>query len=88
MTTTRVQHASPGANYAHVADREWYSDAEMPSDVVSQGCKDISYQLVHNTDINVRSLVHYLIFYMYELIFFFFYMNDSNCLLKLQYTSL
>ncbi|KAK3533393.1 hypothetical protein QTP70_019337 [Hemibagrus guttatus] len=53
VTTTRVQHASPGANYAHVADRDWYSDAELPASAASEGCKDISYQLVHNTDINV-----------------------------------
>ncbi|XP_060796640.1 intestinal-type alkaline phosphatase [Neoarius graeffei] len=53
VTTTRVQHASPGASYAHIADRGWYSDADLPADAVSQGCKDIAYQLVHNTDINV-----------------------------------
>ncbi|GAA6095827.1 intestinal-type alkaline phosphatase [Tachysurus ichikawai] len=53
VTTTRVQHASPAANYAHVADRDWYGDAELPASAASQGCKDIAYQLVHNTDINV-----------------------------------
>ncbi|XP_053368943.1 intestinal-type alkaline phosphatase [Clarias gariepinus] len=53
VTTTRVQHASPGANYAHVADRDWYSDAELPAGASGEGCKDIAYQLVHNTDINV-----------------------------------
>lgn len=57
VTTTRVQHASPGANYAHTADRDWYSDAEMPATAVSEGCKDIAYQLVYNTDINVRPLI-------------------------------
>ncbi|XP_075427085.1 alkaline phosphatase-like [Ascaphus truei] len=53
VTTTRVQHASPGAAYAHVASREWYSDNEMSQDAINSGCKDIAYQLVHNTDINV-----------------------------------
>ncbi|TSK53797.1 Intestinal-type alkaline phosphatase [Bagarius yarrelli] len=53
VTTTRVQHASPGANYAHVADREWYGDAELPAAAASEGCKDIAYQLVNNTDIDV-----------------------------------
>ncbi|XP_076879415.1 intestinal-type alkaline phosphatase [Brachyhypopomus gauderio] len=53
VTTTRVQHASPGGNYAHTADREWYSDADLPEDAIQEGCKDIAYQLVHNTDINV-----------------------------------
>ncbi|XP_062869429.1 alkaline phosphatase-like [Trichomycterus rosablanca] len=53
VTTTRVQHASPGANYAHIADRDWYSDASLTPDAVTEGCKDIAYQLVHNTDIDV-----------------------------------
>ncbi|XP_053316879.1 alkaline phosphatase-like [Spea bombifrons] len=53
VTTTRVQHASPAASYAHSASREWYSDNEMTPTMTNNGCKDIAYQLVHNTDINV-----------------------------------
>ncbi|GAA6219808.1 alkaline phosphatase-like [Lates japonicus] len=53
VTTTRVQHASPGASYAHSADRSWYSDSDLPSEAVQNGCRDIAYQLVHNTEINV-----------------------------------
>ncbi|XP_053169044.1 intestinal-type alkaline phosphatase 1-like isoform X2 [Hemicordylus capensis] len=53
VTTTRVQHASPGASYAHSVSREWYGDTDLPKDGVKQGCKDIAYQLVHNTDIDV-----------------------------------
>ncbi|XP_056419204.1 intestinal-type alkaline phosphatase 1-like [Hyla sarda] len=53
VTTTRVQHASPAAAYAHSANRDWYSDNEMSQAMIEKGCKDISYQLVHNTDINV-----------------------------------
>lgn len=53
VTTTRVQHASPAGNYAHVADRGWYSDSYLPDDAVQNGCRDIAYQLVHNTEINV-----------------------------------
>ncbi|NXX37641.1 PPBI1 phosphatase, partial [Nicator chloris] len=53
VTTTRVQHASPGAAYAHSASRGWYADANMPKEALREGCKDIAYQLVHNTDINV-----------------------------------
>ncbi|KAL2089775.1 hypothetical protein ACEWY4_014463 [Coilia grayii] len=53
VTTTRVQHASPGAAYSHSANRNWYSDAELKEDNVVGDCKDIAYQLVHNTDINV-----------------------------------
>ncbi|XP_047229990.1 intestinal-type alkaline phosphatase [Girardinichthys multiradiatus] len=53
VTTTRVQHASPSASYAHSADREWYSDNELPTEAVQNGCRDIAYQLVHNTEIDV-----------------------------------
>ncbi|KAM9316573.1 alkaline phosphatase-like [Gastrophryne carolinensis] len=53
VTTTRVQHASPGAAYAHIANRDWYSDNEMSQAMTDKGCKDIAYQLVKNTDINV-----------------------------------
>ncbi|XP_069829501.1 intestinal-type alkaline phosphatase 1-like [Dendropsophus ebraccatus] len=53
VTTTRVQHASPAAAYAHSANRDWYSDNEMSTAMTDKGCKDIAYQLVHNTDINV-----------------------------------
>ncbi|NXN98216.1 PPBI phosphatase, partial [Rhinopomastus cyanomelas] len=53
VTTTRVQHASPSGTYAHVVNRNWYADASMPEDALTQGCKDIAWQLVHNVDINV-----------------------------------
>ncbi|XP_033372658.1 intestinal-type alkaline phosphatase-like [Parus major] len=53
VTTTRVQHASPGAAYAHSASRSWYADANMPKEALRDGCKDIAHQLIHNTDINV-----------------------------------
>ncbi|XP_066503164.1 alkaline phosphatase-like [Hoplias malabaricus] len=53
VTTTRVQHASPAGNYAHISERDWYSDARLSASAVNEGCKDIAYQLVHNTDINV-----------------------------------
>lgn len=53
VTTTRVQHASPAASYAHSASRSWYADSDLPSEAVQSGCRDIAYQLVHNTEINV-----------------------------------
>ncbi|XP_055074730.1 alkaline phosphatase, intestinal, tandem duplicate 1 [Misgurnus anguillicaudatus] len=53
VTTTRVQHASPAAAYAHSVSRSWYSDADMPSSARRQGCTDIATQLVNNTDIDV-----------------------------------
>ncbi|XP_047444343.1 alkaline phosphatase-like [Mugil cephalus] len=53
VTTTRVQHASPAASYAHSADRDWYDDSDLTPEAVQNGCRDIAYQLVHNTEINV-----------------------------------
>ncbi|KAG8515590.1 Intestinal-type alkaline phosphatase, partial [Galemys pyrenaicus] len=53
VTTTRVQHASPAGTYAHVVNRDWYSDANMPQDALVGGCKDIAHQLVYNMDIDV-----------------------------------
>ncbi|CAL8336782.1 unnamed protein product [Lota lota] len=54
VTTTRVNHATPSAAYAHCVDRDWYSDNEMPADAVQGGCKDIALQLFENIpDINV-----------------------------------
>lgn len=55
VTTTRVQHASPSGTYAHVVNRDWYADANVPLDARQQGCKDIAWQLVHNVDINVST---------------------------------
>uniref|UniRef100_A0A3B5KWP2 alkaline phosphatase n=1 Tax=Xiphophorus couchianus TaxID=32473 RepID=A0A3B5KWP2_9TELE len=53
VTTTRVQHASPAASYAHSADRDWYSDSDLSNEAVQNGCRDIAYQLVYNTEIDV-----------------------------------
>ncbi|KAL4630743.1 intestinal-type alkaline phosphatase-like isoform X1 [Arapaima gigas] len=53
VTTTRVQHASPAAAYAHSVSRSWYSDADMPSSARQEGCTDIATQLVSNIDIDV-----------------------------------
>ncbi|KAG8581678.1 hypothetical protein GDO81_007751 [Engystomops pustulosus] len=53
VTTTRVQHASPSGNYAHVADRDWYSDANMPQNALDLGCADIAHQLISNVEIDV-----------------------------------
>lgn len=53
VTTTRVQHASPAAAYAHSVSRSWYSDADLPSSAQIHGCVDIATQLVTNFDIDV-----------------------------------
>lgn len=57
VTTTRVNHATPGAAYAHSVDRDWYSDNEMPAEALESGCKDIAKQLFENIpDINVSGI--------------------------------
>ncbi|XP_039611642.1 alkaline phosphatase, tissue-nonspecific isozyme [Polypterus senegalus] len=54
VTTTRVNHATPSAAYAHCVDRDWFSDGEMPMEAIQSGCKDIAQQLITNIpDINV-----------------------------------
>ncbi|KAM6938367.1 intestinal-type alkaline phosphatase [Lycodopsis pacificus] len=53
VTTTRVQHASPGANYAHSANRSWYCDSDLTPEAIQNGCRDVAYQLVHNIEIDV-----------------------------------
>ncbi|XP_053724813.1 alkaline phosphatase, tissue-nonspecific isozyme isoform X2 [Synchiropus splendidus] len=54
VTTTRVNHATPSAAYAHSVDRDWYSDNEMPPEALESGCKDIARQLFENIpDIDV-----------------------------------
>uniref|UniRef100_A0A667ZJ54 Alkaline phosphatase n=1 Tax=Myripristis murdjan TaxID=586833 RepID=A0A667ZJ54_9TELE len=54
VTTTRINHATPSAAYAHSVDRDWYSDNEMPAEAVQAGCKDIARQLFENIpNINV-----------------------------------
>ncbi|TRY85449.1 hypothetical protein DNTS_030553 [Danionella cerebrum] len=42
VTTTRVNHATPSAAYAHCVDRDWYSDAEMPTEALQSG-SDVEY---------------------------------------------
>ncbi|KFZ57096.1 Intestinal-type alkaline phosphatase, partial [Podiceps cristatus] len=39
--------------HSHPMLRSWYADTNMPKEALRDGCKDIAYQLVHNTDINV-----------------------------------
>ncbi|KAM6928003.1 alkaline phosphatase, tissue-nonspecific isozyme isoform 1-T2 [Xenentodon cancila] len=54
VTTTRINHATPSAAYAHCVDRDWYSDNEMPAEALGAGCKDIAQQLFENIpNINV-----------------------------------
>uniref|UniRef100_A0A8C8S272 Alkaline phosphatase n=1 Tax=Pelusios castaneus TaxID=367368 RepID=A0A8C8S272_9SAUR len=55
VTQTRVQHASPSGAYAHVVNRDWYADANMPASALQENCKDIAWQLVHNINFTVSS---------------------------------
>lgn len=49
VTTTRVTHASPAGMYAHSSERNWESDADVPTECLAAGCRDIAYQLVTNS---------------------------------------
>jgi alkaline phosphatase len=44
VSTTRITHATPGATYAHVPNRDWESDGQLPPEAVEQGCRDIARQ--------------------------------------------
>ena len=46
ITTARITHATPGALYAHVPERDWECDALLPPDVRASGFPDIARQLV------------------------------------------
>ncbi|KAL9880216.1 alkaline phosphatase isoform X1 [Glossina fuscipes] len=46
VTTTRVTHATPSALYAHVPDRSWECENNIPEYARVQGCTDIATQLV------------------------------------------
>ena len=43
VTTARVTHATPATNYAHVPDREWEADVNLPNGAT---VKDIAQQLL------------------------------------------
>ncbi|WP_321394460.1 alkaline phosphatase [Emcibacter sp.] len=46
VTTARLTHATPGASYAHISERDWEADSEMPKEALEQGCKDVALQFV------------------------------------------
>jgi alkaline phosphatase len=46
VTTASITHATPAALYAHVPDRDWESDADLPEPVRARGFPDIARQLV------------------------------------------
>ncbi len=46
VSTARVTHATPGACYAHTANRDWEADANMPKAAREAGFPDIARQLI------------------------------------------
>ncbi len=46
VTTARITHATPAANYAHGPERDWEDDSMVPPKAMAEGCKDIARQLV------------------------------------------
>lgn len=46
VTTARITHATPAATYAHVPERDWEDDNDMPAAEKAAGCKDIASQLI------------------------------------------
>jgi len=46
VTTARLTHATPAATYAHVPDRNWENDTDLPKAAIAQGCRDIAQQLL------------------------------------------
>ena len=46
VTTTRLTHATPAPMYAHVPNRNWENDADLPDAARAAGCVDIARQLM------------------------------------------
>ena len=46
VTTARLTHATPGAAYAHVPERNWEHDGKLSASARAGGCQDIARQFV------------------------------------------
>ena len=46
VSTARLTHATPAAVYAHVPDRNWENDTDLPAEARAAGCRDIAQQLL------------------------------------------
>ncbi|MEK9842453.1 alkaline phosphatase [Thalassospira sp.] len=46
ISTARLTHATPAANYVHTADRNWESDSDLTEEAKAGGCKDIALQMI------------------------------------------
>lgn len=45
VSTMRLTHATPAAVYAHVPERNWEADSDIPASARAKGCIDIAAQL-------------------------------------------
>jgi alkaline phosphatase len=46
ISTATITHATPASTYAHVAQRDWEVDANMPDAARQAGCTDIARQMI------------------------------------------
>jgi alkaline phosphatase len=46
VSTATITHATPASAYAHVAQRDWEVDANMPDAAKAAACKDIARQMI------------------------------------------
>lgn len=50
ISTVHLVHASPAGAYAHVPERNWYSDTRMSQDALDGGCADIAKQFYKSSN--------------------------------------
>ncbi len=50
ITTARITHATPSALYAHVPERDWEADSDIPD--TQSKCSDIARQLLENPNMD------------------------------------
>jgi alkaline phosphatase len=48
ISTARITHATPAATYAHISERDWEHNGQLPAAAVASGVKDIAAQLIDN----------------------------------------
>jgi alkaline phosphatase len=46
VSTATITHATPASTYAHVAQRDWEVDSNMPEAAKQAGCTDIARQMI------------------------------------------
>lgn len=49
ISTVHLVHASPAGAYAHVPERNWYSDSRMSQESLDSGCADIAKQFYNSS---------------------------------------